>query len=700
MKGQSEKIILDKSESIWRWAILVLGCLMMVGSYYCFDIPAALKTQIDDYMGDPSDYEISFGLFYTLYSAPNVILPFFGGYLVDRIGVRMCLLLFSSLITLGQVIFSLGLSIKSWPVMFLGRLIFGFGGESFTVANSALLAQWFKGKELAFAFGVNLSISKLGSVVNNLVSPILTDDVNILFALWFGAILCGFCVCCVMITMPLDLAMENKVRANLLLEEEFEDKKVKSLAIAELQRDPSSPTTDRKFIKSPLIENDEGRNSITSVGAESIAPEASLKDVFQLKYIFWILVVSCMVVYGCVLPFNNISSSLLLERDYFKPVPSGCAIQNPMFCENDQTNPFTAQCSTSSWYQPPLPFNTTLSTGESYNPLSTSDIDCTKSEWKNNCATDVYCSRLNKGVSQASVIMSIPYIISACLSPPLGYAIDMYGFRACIAAVAPAILIIVHLMLGLTDVDPVGPLVGQGLAYTGFVSVLWPAVPLVVRESETGLAFGIVTSAQNLATAIIPLIAASIYNDAGSRYCPSVEMLFVGLAAVGFCVGVYMNVYDWNHGHHLNGRLWRVGIAYVLLQVGSIDRMEYEKMCQPLEGEEPEEVGTKKALLTDEPVEDKEGIKSTEVGQAKDIEEEGYDSERMRARSRSRSRSRSMSQQHNRSHGGSFTSYEEALRGGAFRGATVRTESFSGRHDRSYSRERGLSRERGHSRDA
>lgn len=68
----ASNIILEKNQSVWRWAILVLGCLMMVGSYYCFDIPAALKTQIDDYMGDPSDYEIQFGLLYTLYSAPNV----------------------------------------------------------------------------------------------------------------------------------------------------------------------------------------------------------------------------------------------------------------------------------------------------------------------------------------------------------------------------------------------------------------------------------------------------------------------------------------------------------------------------------------------------------------------------------------------------------------------------------------------------
>jgi hypothetical protein len=67
-----KKEIVEKSQSPWRWLILVLGCLMMVGSYYCFDIPAALKTQIDDYMGDPGDYEIKFSLLYTLYAAPNV----------------------------------------------------------------------------------------------------------------------------------------------------------------------------------------------------------------------------------------------------------------------------------------------------------------------------------------------------------------------------------------------------------------------------------------------------------------------------------------------------------------------------------------------------------------------------------------------------------------------------------------------------
>jgi MFS family permease len=178
------------------------------------------------------------------------------------------------------------------------------------------------------------------------------------------------------------------------------------------------------------------------------------------------------------------------------------------------------------YYQPPLPVGTESTpfvfhcNGETEiytTALTMGDIDCSDSCWADNC-TVAYCSALTKGESKASVIMSIPYIISAVLSPFVGLAVDLYGFRAVIAALAPAMIVVVHLLLGYSKVDPVGPLVGQGLAYTGFASVLWPAVPLVVDDSLVGLAFGVVTSLQNLSCAIIPLIVASIYTDSGDKY--------------------------------------------------------------------------------------------------------------------------------------------------------------------------------------
>jgi len=47
--------------------------------------------------------------------------------------------------------------------MAAGRLVFGLGAESLIVAVTTAIAKWFRGKELSFAFGVNLTIARLGS---------------------------------------------------------------------------------------------------------------------------------------------------------------------------------------------------------------------------------------------------------------------------------------------------------------------------------------------------------------------------------------------------------------------------------------------------------------------------------------------------------------------------------------------------------
>lgn len=232
---------------------------MMTGSYYSYDIPAALNTQLDEYFGKESNYEIYYSLLYTLYSIPNIVLPFFGGYFVDRLGVRLCLLVFASLITTGQIIFAFGVSIKSWPVMFLGRIVFGFGGESLGVGNSALLSQWFMGKELAFAFGLNLSVARLGSVFNNLLSPVLASGVGLQFAVWFGAILCGGSVLAVITLSTIDKAFEASGTAHALLSEEDDEEGAKESKEEE---------------------------------------KTSLYDVLKFPQAFWLLVISCVVVYG------------------------------------------------------------------------------------------------------------------------------------------------------------------------------------------------------------------------------------------------------------------------------------------------------------------------------------------------------------------------------------------------------------------
>lgn len=91
--------------------------------------------------------------------------------------------------------------------MIAGRVVFGLGGESLSVSQSAVISQWFKGKELAMALGFNLSVSRLGSVVNGLVVPTIYNDnhMNRLgIALLVGFFVCVFSLVCAICLVLID----------------------------------------------------------------------------------------------------------------------------------------------------------------------------------------------------------------------------------------------------------------------------------------------------------------------------------------------------------------------------------------------------------------------------------------------------------------------------------------------------------------
>ena len=81
-------------------SVLNENCFI-AGSYFCYDNPAALQDQM---LKDLNLTEGQFMLFYSLYSWPNVILCFFGGFLIDKLfGVRLGAIIFSGFVLVGQV---------------------------------------------------------------------------------------------------------------------------------------------------------------------------------------------------------------------------------------------------------------------------------------------------------------------------------------------------------------------------------------------------------------------------------------------------------------------------------------------------------------------------------------------------------------------------------------------------------------------
>src|SRR5271167_880807 len=141
----------------YRWLVLIFVSVPMFGNYYVYDCIEPIADLLSKQLHF-SDSQI--GLLQGIYSAPNVILVLVGGYIVDRIGARRAILLFGILCFIGA---SVTVAAPRLPVMAAGRLIFGMGAESLIVAITVAVAKWFRGKELSFAFGINLMLARFGT---------------------------------------------------------------------------------------------------------------------------------------------------------------------------------------------------------------------------------------------------------------------------------------------------------------------------------------------------------------------------------------------------------------------------------------------------------------------------------------------------------------------------------------------------------
>lgn len=166
LKDKQEKPLPPR---LFRWAVLIFISLAMFGNYYVYDCISPLADLLSSQLGF-SDSDI--GLLQAIYSIPNIFMVLIGGVIIDRIGTRKATFLFAVLCLLGAVITAA--TGELW-VMAAGRLVFGLGAESMIVAVTTAIAKWFKGKELSFAFGVNLTIARLGSFAA-LNSPTWASD--------------------------------------------------------------------------------------------------------------------------------------------------------------------------------------------------------------------------------------------------------------------------------------------------------------------------------------------------------------------------------------------------------------------------------------------------------------------------------------------------------------------------------------------
>ncbi|KYQ99837.1 major facilitator superfamily domain-containing protein 1 [Tieghemostelium lacteum] len=193
--------IVPMSEHLFKYLGLVIICLTTLGGYYTFDIPGAFGSKVISEWYHVN--EVSYGVLYSVYSFPNIVLVVIGGYLVDSyLGIRLGLLIFAGLVTIGEIIFAISANARSFWLAILGRIIYGVGGETLYIISFSYVSVWFFGRnDFALAFATVNTIGRLAGAVDLNITTKIADHTSIPFSIWFGASLCilSFISCLVMV---------------------------------------------------------------------------------------------------------------------------------------------------------------------------------------------------------------------------------------------------------------------------------------------------------------------------------------------------------------------------------------------------------------------------------------------------------------------------------------------------------------------
>lgn len=168
----------------YRWLALFFMCSSICGAYFSFDNPAILESDIEEKL-DVS--QTKYSLLYSLYSMPNMVLPFLAGMLFDYIGFDKGILITTGLVLVGQCLAAFGGFQESFNVILTGRLMFGFGAETLWVVQAVYLSKWFFDQEMSFAIGINYAVPNIFSTIAGSTVPRIYGNTGFGYALGAGA---------------------------------------------------------------------------------------------------------------------------------------------------------------------------------------------------------------------------------------------------------------------------------------------------------------------------------------------------------------------------------------------------------------------------------------------------------------------------------------------------------------------------------
>ncbi|GJJ77837.1 hypothetical protein EMPS_10196 [Entomortierella parvispora] len=532
-----------------RWAILSAACLVMFGNYYAFDNPASLNKPLQDYMEMSDDsYAYFLNLLYTSYSLPNIVLPWLGGYASDKFGHRRLLLSLSAMVAMGHFVVCLGVERRSVPAMILGRVLFG-AGESLAVAQSALTVKYFRGKELAMALGINLCIARLGSVLNDILTPAIWARSTVPMAFWGGFVSCvlSFLMACLLVALDRRYGSEipqsdsspgfSRLPTSLS-DARFSTEGLDFLDDDESQEryDPPTPGKAKVSFSGEAIGLEEIRRTsprVVKAGSRHFASQTHQRSTAE----------------GAA--DDRLDSAQNerfsseddieeegeedmddLEAEIVRAKSTGFA-RLADSGEGGRRISSLRECmgmfrySQSAWV---LFVMTFLLVGVQV-PFNSIHAGFLQQRWYHN------------DPQKAAQIMTVPDLLSAILVLPVGYFVDHYGQKSWLFMLCGLIIGGSHTVLGLVPIStPVPALLALGVA-SAIGALFTSAIPVLVKSHQIATAYGISSSAMNLAFTLFPLIVAKLMTVDPSVYT-YVEVFFALCGFFGFLLAARLRSLD------------------------------------------------------------------------------------------------------------------------------------------------------------
>ena len=434
-----------------RWMVYAVLCFCMFTYNYCYDNPAALIEQL---INDVGLSNVEYNLLYSVYAWPNIFVPIITGILVDWIGINTIIIIMFTLVLLGHGIFIWGVSNGNFMIMIIGRLIFGIGAESFEVAETPLIIEYFKGKELSFALGLNLSFSRIGSSINQFGTYVFYSNFGLIWSLLFGLILmlCSFITLYLLILYRVinGITFKQKMNNNIDDSSKILDKQVTYDTISNNNgMDSPDKTMDiisfQSGIDSNTVISDKDTMSIVSIPLPKVSMmetkksgnDFKLSNVLTLDSKFWLLCLLCCTMYGCVSPWMNIGAGYL---------------------------------------------------------------------------QDVY----GYSHQRANSFLMIPYLFSGICTPLCGYMVDKIGKRCQLLLISCFVLIITHTIFLLSWESMIFPIIALlllGVSFSIFAGVIWPAFSIIVKSNLLGFAYGFGVASYNAFLGIFYVIVGTLIDD-------------------------------------------------------------------------------------------------------------------------------------------------------------------------------------------